>query len=118
MTSIDSSMTFDVDNDVDIASVEMKDADNCTPAPTEHTSVHVDDIKAQETESMKLGTPKSTTIFFYMMKTQALRIPRVLIAFDDDDSGQGDEEAGVAGKPRPITPRAWMCTGTLLDRYA
>ena len=52
MTSIDSSLTFHVDNDVDIASVEMKDADNDTPAPRKQTSVHVDDIKQQGTESM------------------------------------------------------------------
>ena len=107
MTSIDSSLTFDIDNDVDIASVEMKYAGNDTPAPREQTSVHVDDINPQETESMKMGTLKSTKILFYLMKTKALRIPRVLIAFDDDDSGQGDEEAGVAGHTRPITQRAW-----------
>ena len=118
VTLVDSSLTFDVDNDMNIASVEMKDAVNDTPAPREQTSVHVDDINPQETESMKLGTPRRIKILFYMMKTQALRIPRVLIAFDDADSGQGDTEAGVAGRTRPITPRASLCMRTPLDRYA
>ena len=63
MTSMDSSLTFDVDS----ASVEMKDADNDTPAPREQISVHVDDIKPQETESMKLGTSRRIKILLYMM---------------------------------------------------
>ena len=35
---------------------------------------------------MKLGTSKRTTIGFYTMETQALRSPRVLIPFDDNDN--------------------------------
>ena len=36
-------------------------------------------------KKIKLGTAKRRTIRFYTMKTQALRTPRVLITFDDDD---------------------------------
>ena len=84
VTANNSSFTVDINNDLDIESVETKDADNDTPAPREQTSVHVDDIKPQETEPVKLGTSKRTTIGFYTMKTQALRSPRVLIPFDDN----------------------------------
>ena len=55
MTTTDSSFTDDIDNDLDIESVETEDADNDTPALQEQTSVHVDEVKPQETEPVRLG---------------------------------------------------------------
>ena len=86
MTANDCGFTIDIDNDLDIESVETKDADNDTPAPREQTSVHVDVIKLQESEPVKLETSKRETIGFYTLKPQALRTPRVLKAFDDYDN--------------------------------
>ena len=48
VTANNSSFTIDINNDLDIESVETKDADNDTPAPREQTSVHVDDIKQNQ----------------------------------------------------------------------
>ena len=86
VTANDSGFTVDIDKDLDIGSVETEDADNDTPVPREQTSVHVDEIQPQETEPLKLETSKRKMIGFYTMKTQALRTPRVLIAFHDDDN--------------------------------
>ena len=58
MTVTDNSFTVDIDNDLDIESVETEDADNDTRAPREQTSAHVDEIKSQETEPVKLGHRK------------------------------------------------------------
>ena len=44
VTATDSSFTVDIDNDLDIESVETEDADNDARAPREQTSVHVDEI--------------------------------------------------------------------------
>ena len=74
---------FTVDNDLDIKSVETKDADNDTPTPRNQTSVH---IKLQESKPVKFETSKKTTIGFYTMRTHALRTPLVLLAFNDDDN--------------------------------
>ena len=62
VTATDSSFTVDIDNDLNIESVETEDADNDTRAPREQTSVHVDEIKSQETEPVKLGASKRKTI--------------------------------------------------------
>ena len=62
VTATDSSFTVDIDNDLDIESVETEDADNDTRAPREQTSVHVDEIKSQETETVKFGTSKRKMI--------------------------------------------------------
>ena len=97
VTATDSSLTVDVDNDLNIESVETEDADNGTPAPREQTSVHVDEIKPQETEPVKRETSKRTTIGFYTMKTQALRTPRVLIAFDDVSRYTEHRQAATQG---------------------
>ena len=70
VTATDSSFTVDIDNVLYIESVETEDADNDTPAPREQTTVHVDVIKPQKTEPVKLETSKRTTIGFYMMKTR------------------------------------------------
>jgi len=86
LTATDNTFTLDIDNDLDIESVDMKDVDNDTYTPREQTSVHVDEITPQETEPVKLGTPKRTKIRFYRMKTQTLRTPCVFIAFEHDDN--------------------------------
>ena len=75
LTATDSSFTVDIDNDLGIESVDTEDADNDTPAQRVH--VHVDDMKPQETEPVKLGTLKRIAIGLYTMKTQALRTPLV-----------------------------------------
>ena len=62
VTATDSNFTIDIDNDLNIESVETEHADNDARAPRELTSVHVDEIKSQETEPVKLGTPKRKTI--------------------------------------------------------
>ena len=62
VTATDSSFRVDIDNDLNIESVETEDADNDTRAPREQTSVHVDEIKSQETEPVKLGASKRKTI--------------------------------------------------------
>ena len=85
VTATDSSLTVNVDNDSDIESVEMEDADDDTPTPREKPSVDIDDVKRQETGPVKVTTPKSTK-FTFSMKTKLLRTPRVLTAFEDDDS--------------------------------
>ena len=51
VTVTDSSFTVDIDNDLDIERVETEDADNDARAPREQTSVHVDEIKSQETDT-------------------------------------------------------------------
>ena len=60
VTATDSSFTVDIDNDLNIESVETEDADNDTRAPREQTSVG--EIKSQETEPVELGTSKRKTI--------------------------------------------------------
>ena len=90
MTATDSSFTVDIDNDLDIESVETEDTANDTPVSCDFmssTSFHVDDIKSLETEPVKVGTSKRKTIGFYTIKPQeALKTPRVLIAFDGDNN--------------------------------
>ena len=75
MTANVSGFIVDIDKDLNIESVETEDADNDTRAPREQTSVHIDDIKPQETEPVKLGTSKRTTVGFYTIKPQAPRTP-------------------------------------------
>ena len=86
VTANDCGFTVHIDNDLDIEGVETEDADNDIPTPRDQTSVHIDEVKPQETEPVKLWTSIRTMIGFYTMKTQVLRTQRVLIAFDDDDN--------------------------------
>ena len=51
---------------------------------------------------MKLETQKLTKIWVYTIKIQALRTPRVLTAFDDNDNGNDNEKPPAAETRKPV----------------